>query len=268
MFARFLAALALLFCFAMPAQAAPQHFTFDSKTLVLQGEVNGESVAKIEAALLESKDAEVTLYIASPGGSIMDGMALADLIRDSGKKVKCVAGFAASMAFAILQSCQERYVLDHSLLMQHVPSYGLNGQEPNNWSMANLIHRLSKRMDQFQADRLGMTLAAFRAHVRNDWWMYGADAVENKAADEVATASYTPELTKQRRKETQQTLFWTVNVEYSACPIIDAPLKVEATNIGTPSPEGQKEYKKIMDKLNVRSYLEQLFNKRDDSDEE
>lgn len=264
MFARFLATIALLFCFATPVQAAPQHFTFDSKTLVLQGEVNGESVAKIEAALLESKDDEVTLYIASPGGSIMDGMALADLIRDSGKTVKCVAGFAASMAFAILQSCQERYVLDHSLIMQHVPSYGVNGQEPNNWSLAKLVHRLSKKMDQFQATRMGMTLAAFRAKVRNDWWMYGDEAVDNNAADEVVTASCTPELTKQRRKEKQQTLFWTMNVEYSACPLIDAPLKVEATNVGQPSLDGQREYKKIMEKLNVRAYLEALFAKRDD----
>lgn len=237
-------------------------FTFDEKVLILRGEVNGESVAKLQAAILSATEKDLTLVIASPGGSVIDGAELTQTIRDSGKNVRCVATFAASMAFAILQSCQERYVLDNSVIMQHVMSYGLRGQEPNNWSLANLLHRLNKKLDEEQAKRIGLSYEKFREKVRDDWWLLGSEAVDESAADETVTATCTAALTKKRVTEEVQTMFWTFTVEWSGCPLITSPLSVKASELDEFSPdteEKRREYQEFMEKIDVGSYLKQKY---------
>jgi len=261
MFKRFVLLLAAMFCLSSVAMA-DKKFTFDEKTLVLRGEVTGESVAKLQDAILSSTEKELTLVIASPGGSVMAGAALAQTIKDSGKNVRCVATFAASMAFAILQACQERYVLDNSIIMQHVMSYGLEGQEPNNWSLANALHRMNKKMDEDQAERIGLSYKEFREKVRDDWWLLGDEAVDANAADEMATATCTAALTKKRIKEKVQLLFWTFDVEWSGCPLIQGPVSVKSADkdeYGPDTEEKRKEYKDFMEKLDVSAYMKQKY---------
>lgn len=257
MLKKFLFLLAALFCFATQAQAAPKHIQFDEKNVVvLRGEIGPKTVAKTAVALLENPNKDVYLYIASPGGSITAGMELADIIRNSGKNVKCVAGFAASMAFAILQACNERYVLDRSVLMQHVPHYSLEGDAPNNWSMVQFIHRMIKKLDEDQAKRLGLKLEDFRAKTRDDWWLFGDEAVEAKAADAVVTASCTQSLTKRREKEKMRMLFWTFTIEWSGCPLIESPVKIEAEELSKKKSKAKsEEYQRFIQKLNVQERL-------------
>ena len=79
----------------------------------------------------ENRDAPITIYINSPGGSISDGMAIYDVMN----KVKCpiitvCLGMAASMG-AFLLSCGtrgKRYCLPNSTVMIHQPLGGGRGQ--------------------------------------------------------------------------------------------------------------------------------------------
>lgn len=226
--------LATMLCPAAPlaaAESSPKRIILDEKnTIVLRGEVTPESTAKVAADLLSHPDKTVYLYISSPGGSVEAGLALIDIIKNSGKNVKCIAGFAASMAFAILQVCDERLVLERSVLMQHVPSYGLEGEAPNNLSMVQFITRMTKKLDEDQAKRIGMTVEAFRAKIRDDWWLFGSEAVESNVADSVVAASCSPSTTKRREKETIRTPAWTAEVEWSGCPLIEVPVKINADN--------------------------------------
>jgi hypothetical protein len=210
----------------------------------------------------------VYLYITSPGGSITAGMELANIIKNSGKNIKCVAGFAASMAFALLQACNERYVLEHSIIMQHVPHYSLGGDAPNNWSMVQFLTRMIRKLDEDQAKRLGMTVDAFRAKTRDDWWLFGAEAVEAKAADGVVTASCSPGLTKQRQKEKVQVVFWKFNIEWSGCPLIEGPVKIEAEGLSkkSKSKRAREEYQRVIQKLNVREYLLSQYARKHEED--
>jgi len=255
--------IVLIAAIALPSAAlAAEKFTFDEKTLILRGEVTGESVAALQLAILSSPEKELTLVISSPGGSVLAGAQLTQTIRDSGKKIKCVATFAASMAFAILQSCQERYVLDSSIIMQHVMAYGLEGQEPNNYSLASALHRLNKRMDQEQADRIGISYKEFREKVRDDWWLLGDEAVDANAADGLATATCTQALTKKKVKAKVQMMFWMVDVEWSGCPLIQSPVGVKSTandEFAPDTEERREEYRKFMEKLDVGAYLKQKY---------
>ena len=47
------------------------------------------------------------------------------------KKVYCIVDKGASMAFVIFQHCQNRYIIDGSILMQHQMSGGMSGPIEN-----------------------------------------------------------------------------------------------------------------------------------------
>jgi ATP-dependent protease ClpP protease subunit len=221
-------------CFMAPvAKAAgpdpkPNVIKLDDKnTVTLRGEVTSQSTAKAAAEILEKDSSDVYVIINSPGGSVLAGLQLIDLIKGNHKKVHCIAMFAASMAFDLFEECDDRLILENSLLMQHVPSYGVEGNEPNNWSFAQFMHKLHMDMLEKQSARLHLSKDAFYAKVRDDWWLFGDDATKEKAADRKVEATCEPEMTKRRVKETISVLFFTVNVEWSGCPLIAGPTKVD-----------------------------------------
>lgn len=83
-----------------------------------------EIVGWLEAAANAGKD-RVVLEITSPGGYVRAGYAIAEAIDDAqgkGVRVACVADeLAASAAFFVLQSCDERYMTKRTVLMTHSP---------------------------------------------------------------------------------------------------------------------------------------------------
>jgi len=197
-----------------------------TNAVVLRGEVTGESVAKLSTQILESKGDKLNLYISSPGGSIVAGIQLINVMRSSGKKINCVASIAASMAFVILQACDTRQVMESSIVMQHVASYSLEGQAPNNLSRVKFIHGMVRQLDEAQAKRIGLSLAEFRKKTRNDWWLFGSDSVKNNVADEMTQVTCTPELARKRVVEKFTVFIFKVKVVYSGCPVIEEPLEV------------------------------------------
>lgn len=249
--------LAFLFLVAGPAKAAD--VVLDTGNFVtLRGEVTEESVAKLESEILESSRTELYLYIASPGGSIIAGQKLGRVLRNSGKKITCVASIAVSMAFVLFQDCDNRYVMSDSIVMQHVASYGIQGEEPNNWSRANFLRRLIFQMDQDQAKRLNMTVAEFKRKTRDDWWLVGEQAVEQRAADKVVTVSCTQQLSKTRVQQTVYGMFAAARLEWSGCPMVEYPVKIDIQRIGMmPGPGFSREVGDLKARLNIRGFIEQ-----------
>ena len=105
------------------------------RIIFIDDEINSVTASSIIMQLLtlesENRDAPITIYINSPGGSISDGMAIYDVMN----KVKCpiitvCLGMAASMG-AFLLSCGtrgKRYCLPNSTVMIHQPLGGGRGQ--------------------------------------------------------------------------------------------------------------------------------------------
>jgi ATP-dependent Clp protease protease subunit len=211
--------------FATTSHADTKVLLTEQNSVVLRGEVNSESVAEVTQKILLSDAKDMYLYIDSPGGSVLAGLQLISVLKSTDKNVTCVASTAASMAFAILQACGNRLVTDSAVLMQHVPSYGLQGQEPNNFSMAQAIHRLSHAMNADQAKRIGISTKEFYSRVRNDWWVWGHEAVKEGVADGVATVSCSPGLLKGTETKTMQSFIFTIEATFSKCPLISGPIK-------------------------------------------
>ena len=213
-------------------------------TISLRGQVSQASVSKAIQEILTSKEDTLYLHLNSPGGSIFAGLELVETIKNSGKKIICVADFAASMAFVILQSCHERYVTNYGVLMQHVASYGLNGNEPNNFKMAKFIRKVVRKLNREQAKRIGLSPKEFYSKTRSDWWIFGDDAVKNNTADKVTGLSCSKELIDQVEEVTVPVFIFSVKLKFSKCPLITSPLEEPS-----PSKELTKEEQGLLDKF-------------------
>jgi len=258
-------AASLLFGSVSSYAGTPDTYVLDSNnTIVLRGEVSEESVGKVALALMTTNSNEVNMFISSPGGSVIAGARLISIMRASKKKITCVVSFAASMAFVITQACDVRVVTDSSILMQHVASYGLSAnREPNNQSMVKFFGDMTKELDQMQADRVGLSYTDFKAKTISDWWLYGKNAVTEKAADSVANATCSASLANQRIVENIDLVFIKLKAVFSACPLIEAPLEItvevpEAFKGRTISRETSDALERAIENLNPRNAISRL----------
>lgn len=250
-----------LVAFFATSQAYAEKVTFTTDNFVLlRGEVNEMSIAKTMVSILASKKSEIYLFISSPGGSIIDGMRLVSLLKSTDKKITCVTNMAASMAFVIMQACGKRYVTEDAIMMQHVASYTLRGPDPNNWSMVNFIRSMVKKMDVMQAKRIGISYKALKEKSRDDWWLFGDESVAQNTADKVVEVTCDHKLSSLTDQEKVAGMFWSFDVTWSRCPIIEGPLDVKASQTsGFLSPEADAEYKKTIEGFNVRTRLMKRF---------
>ena len=201
----------------------------ENNTVVLRGEISAESTGKALLQVLQVKGDTVHLFLSSPGGSVIDGLNFITGLRGSGKHIVCLTDFSASMSFVIMQACNERIVFDSTIMMQHVPSMGARGEYPNFKSFIGLLDEVTIQTDKAQAKRLGISVEEFRRNIRDDLWLFGAQSVKYKAADRVGTASCSQSMIDGQTKETMRVFMFSVNVTWSNCPLVQAPLDVNVS---------------------------------------
>ena len=173
-----------------------------NREIFLTGEINEETAAEIIRQLmyLDSKSSDpVTLYISSPGGSVISGMAIYDYIGTMRSTVNTVCiGMAASMGAILFLAGEERMTLPHSKVMIHDPSFGGNasiaGQKPLEIQeqLNNLLNTRRILADVIVA-RTGMS----RKHVLNltkkDTYFDAEEAVKKGLATKILSGSVQPD---------------------------------------------------------------------------
>lgn len=216
---------------AIAGTSAGIELTSSNSVSIRQG-IDGTSVSQLIMDI-ESLDTDnVILFIDSPGGSVFAGNTLISYMEGSGKTFTCIAGFAASMAFAIFQACDERLVMSNSVLMQHQASFGLfSGPVKNQVRFVQLIVAVTTDLSAFQAERIGMTLGEFDALINDDFWVNGQRAVAANIADKVTNLSCSSSLIQSTTEVVLNTLFGKVELEFSDCPLISAPIEVDGTYV-------------------------------------
>ena len=195
----------------------------DGNFASLVGKVDDNSVSAVLEKISISKAKHMYLYISSPGGNIVSGSQLISAMHGSGKRFTCIADFAASMAFVILQSppCEQRLVMSSSVLMQHQAGYGLEGKDANNQSMMKFIQSMILANDTFQAKRMGLTLDQFKAKIHDDVWFWGLNGITENAADREALVKCVGSLATQRDTiELTGFMGMKFAIEINKCPLI------------------------------------------------
>lgn len=161
-------------------------------TVSLVGEVSPQLSEKFIADLgrVKTPNKTLTFYIDSPGGSVIHGNRMIQVVRAHKKarnlKTVCLIDEAASMAFAFVQAvCDFRVVTETSILMQHQLSFGVRDSIGKVEAMVALGRALERQLNSMQAARLGLSVPEFTSKIVNDWYLLGAESIEAKAADAI-----------------------------------------------------------------------------------
>ena len=222
-------------CFAASPSAihSPRLITLTPDNhAVLRGEVSNKSVSEFLKTFLSMEGNRRVVFISSPGGSVVDGMQLIQVIRDEKVanpklRVVCYVEEAASMAFAILQAaCDERLGGLTSMMMQHQATYGVSGSDNQIVNRVKMISSVLKVLDSLQAARLGITVEELRRRSADEWWTVGQEAVEAKVLDGISSIVCTKELVEQTTDVKFANFFGSGVAKFSKCPMISGPVEI------------------------------------------
>ena len=162
------------------------------RVIFLRGEVNEALANSIVAQLLflemEDADAEISMYINSPGGSVTDGMAIFDTMRYIRPKVRTVClGMAASMGAFLLMAGEPgmRMALPNSEVMIHQPSGGASGQATDVQLHAQWLLRTKQKMNSLMSEMTGQPLDRIERDVERDYFMTAEEAKAYGIIDEI-----------------------------------------------------------------------------------
>ena len=122
------------------------------RIIILTGEINDQMAETIIAELLyldSISNADICIYINSPGGSITSGLAIYDTIHYIKSKVNTLClGMAASMAAFLLASATgKRMALPNSEIMIHQPYGGINGVVSDIDIQAKRLINIKRKID-------------------------------------------------------------------------------------------------------------------------
>ena len=140
-----------------------------NRVVMLGTDVNDDIANQICAQLLylegEDPDADIWLYINSPGGSVTAGMAIYDTMQFVSCDVATVCmGLAASMGQFLLTAGAngKRYTLPNARIMMHQPLAGLRGQATDISIQVEQLGYTKKRMAELTAFHSGQSLERTR----------------------------------------------------------------------------------------------------------
>lgn len=200
--------------------------TKNSASLV--GEVDARSfrmVTKDLSALIQlrrSCNTPIYLILDTPGGSIYWGTKLISYA-ESICNLHTISLYAASMGSAIAQQLPgNRYVTRTSVVMFHRASAGISGQVGSGEleSRLRFVQEMVKQLEVANSSRIGISLEDYQKKVKDEWWAYGKEAVDNNMADEVVSVKCSTALQKKTFSRTYQTMLGPVTVENSKCPLL------------------------------------------------
>ena len=158
----------------------------------LNGQVNDESAASIVAQIMhiaaEKKNAKISLYVNSPGGSVTAGLAIIDAMNLVPNKIETVViGQACSMGAVILANGSPgcRIALENSRVMIHQPSGGVQGTAADIQTNFEEMTRLKDILYTILAKRSGQEFDKVAEDCLKDFFMSPDEALEYGLVDSV-----------------------------------------------------------------------------------
>ena len=162
------------------------------RIVFLGGEIDDDVANAVVAQLLflemENPEAEISIYVNSPGGSITAGMAIFDTMNYVKSKIRTVCvGMAASMGAFLLMAGEKgkRLALPNAEIMIHQPSGGARGQATDIAIQAERIIKNKKTMNVLMSGMTGQPLERIERDVERDFFMSAEEALAYGIIDEI-----------------------------------------------------------------------------------
>ncbi len=162
------------------------------RIIVLGSEVDDQVANRLCAQLLllsaEDPRADISLYINSPGGSVVAGLAIYDTMRLIPNDVSTLAlGLAASMGqFLLCAGARgKRYSLPHAQVLMHQGSAGFGGTAADVEIYAEQLARTGATMTSLTAQHTGQPVDRIEQDSLRDRWFSAEEALAYGFIDHV-----------------------------------------------------------------------------------
>lgn len=169
---------------------------FCQNKIFLVEEVNVETTNRLMKQLMYLENSgstdEITLYINSPGGDVVSGLALYDYIQIMQRTVNTVCtGTAASMGAILFLAGEKRSMLPHTRLMIHDPSFGngdFSGQKPHEIQRhLDKLNESRSTLAQIISEKTGKTLEEIYTVTADDTYYNVEEAIAFGLATDIYT---------------------------------------------------------------------------------
>ncbi len=162
------------------------------RIIFLGGPINDAVANLVVAQLLflahEDPKKDIQLYINSPGGSVVAGMAIYDTMQFIKPDVSTICvGMAASMGATILTAGAKgkRFALPNSEILIHQVMGGAEGQATEIEITAKQILKMKAKLNQILSKHTGQTVSKVEKDTDRDYYMTASEAKEYGLIDEV-----------------------------------------------------------------------------------
>ena len=145
-------------------------------------------VAQLLFLEMDNTDADISIYINNPGGSITAGMAIYDTMNYIKCDVRTVCvGMAASMGAFLLMAGEKgkRLALPNSEVMIHQPLGGASGQATDVEIRAKWLLRTKEKMTRLMSEMTGQDQEKLRADCERDYFMTAEEALNYGIIDQI-----------------------------------------------------------------------------------
>ena len=165
---------------------------FQRREVWLTGEITSEVADAVISQILhldaEDPDAEITMYIDSPGGSVTAGLSIYDVMQAVSADIHTVCvGTAASMAAVLFASGDRREILRHGEVMIHDPlvSGGISGSALTVQDKSNRLMDKRKLLCGILAQHTGKSVKQIYKVTAKDTYFGAEEAVAFGLADSI-----------------------------------------------------------------------------------
>lgn len=156
----------------------------------IDDQVANSIVAQLLILSREDPDADIQMYINSPGGQIYSGLAIYDTMQMIPNKISTIAvGVTASFGTVLLAAGTKgkRYALPHATIHMHQPLGGAEGQASDIEIQAREILRLKSRLLNILSDATGQNLETLEKDTDRNYYLDAQAAVDYGLVDMVLT---------------------------------------------------------------------------------
>lgn len=171
----------------------PAEMYIDGEIVTDEWEDSDTSAAGFRDALKQLGDVKnINLHINSPGGSVFEGIAIYNMLKQSPAHVNVyVDGLAASIASVIAMSGDAIFMPSNAMMMIHNPWTFAMGNANELRKQADDLDHITQASVQTYLDKAGDKLdeATLKDLMDNETWLTAQEAVDYGLADEVMQAN-------------------------------------------------------------------------------
>ncbi len=150
----------------------------------------GVTASDVVQALMSFDGMDVIVHLNSPGGSVTEGLAIYNTIKNYEGDVEVrVEGIAASAASFIAMAGNKIVMEPNAMMMIHDAWDITAGNEAEHLKAADILGKASNNLADIYRRKAGGTTDEWRTRMRDETWYVGQEAVDASLADEVGGSS-------------------------------------------------------------------------------